>query len=1329
MKKIFVGIMVLALGLILVACGGNQAPVIEGAKDLEIAVGAAFDPLAGITASDKEDGNLTESIQVEGEVDVNTPGSYTVKYIVSDSKGKTHEISITVVVKAEEILEGYAQHTNFSLKFADTDTKAAFFAAAENYMIENVIGGVPMYTAASRTIFSDRIQLFSETHNSIMGFGVAFSKMNKDDTHVKMDNGQPGNANEYTYRSWIQTEPSTLNHWIYDDEASSDILGYVLDGLYRFVWNADKTGYAVEPSMASDVPQPVEPQQIGEKTASRTWRVPIRDGLKWYFHDDLTEIPEGWATDIKAKDFVDTYKFAMENKMFRAISGGGDFIKQGIVKASDFVAGRADWDEVGIKVVGENEDQIEFKFNELMTEWEIKYWLSGFVTTPIHFGLYDSLKNAQGNSTYGTKAERIAYTGPYKISEWEDGKVIRLVRNEDWHTRPHNEGLYHYTGYSFVKLADANIAMQEFELGKLDSVGVPTTFIDKYKDDARVKIAPDAATQRLVINGLGTVENLKKVFPESDYVPEPILGYLEMRQALMWGLNRKALAEAQKTVTPAVHYFSTAYMLDAESGIAVRETEQSKAFDSNYSLENAGYSPDAAKILFKEAVAKAIADGHYKKGTAAAPTIIKLEVTTHAIEATAFFLKSLIQEYNKLLVDDENHVKVVLEAKYVEFPNSYYDFFMPGKYQLGTGGISGSTLDAPGFLDVFADDNRGGFTLDWGADTSTANITVKYKLDGEEVEEIWSFNAIVSAFSGTVNVRNGIVYSSDLGKAEEDRDSIVAPTPVVNEKGVQLALPKAGTHNKSEITWVSDNPEYIDNTGEVLKVPATGNVTVKLTATIKLGEATTTAVFEVVLTQPFKLTLPEGASASVVTTVDGEEELTPIKDLTKVLVGKVRVTLPVAENQVIYKLTDSGVDVTSQVNGNDYTFDISSDVEIELVLRNLNVYTVKYQFEGGALFTYAEVLEGGKAESLALPRDLVALVAPDKVQDGWKVSGGSKFDFNTVVYKDLVLEPNFVDPAADDVIVRFNSFDGTFVPLQVLPNDTELRFVELLKPSLPGFTFVGWYLDEALTQPLVTSENLDKTLDELFSSEAEVELFAKYGEAAKIEFFELVEDEENKPQIYAGKTIYSAIGVNTNVLTLFAPQAKGKIFKGWYTDDKLTTEFAHHELTKDIKLYAKFADAWDVTFDLDGGLIGPRTEVVVKLEIVLDADEKEIPVEIGANLPAAPVKPGYIFTGWVLGIEEFDAGSEVSSDLIVKATYRSLVHKVYFEGEDLGRVVLREVDDGQLVELPNPLPIVPEGKVLKFYNADDNQEFDFTTPITENLVIIVQLEDAAPVTP
>lgn len=97
------------LGLLfLIACSGevetNSPPSIAGVLDQTVEVGAEVDFLNGVTASDPEDGDLTASIEVDSSlVDLETVGTYSVTYSVSDSDGLLSEVTATITVnpKAE----------------------------------------------------------------------------------------------------------------------------------------------------------------------------------------------------------------------------------------------------------------------------------------------------------------------------------------------------------------------------------------------------------------------------------------------------------------------------------------------------------------------------------------------------------------------------------------------------------------------------------------------------------------------------------------------------------------------------------------------------------------------------------------------------------------------------------------------------------------------------------------------------------------------------------------------------------------------------------------------------------------------------------------------------------------------------------------------------------------------------------------------------------------------------------------------------------------------------------------------------------------------------
>lgn len=77
----------------------NEVPVIN-AEDKTLTVGDKFDPMDGVTATDKEDGDLTDQIEIaKNTVDTSKAGLYSVTYKVTDKDGASVEKSINVVVK------------------------------------------------------------------------------------------------------------------------------------------------------------------------------------------------------------------------------------------------------------------------------------------------------------------------------------------------------------------------------------------------------------------------------------------------------------------------------------------------------------------------------------------------------------------------------------------------------------------------------------------------------------------------------------------------------------------------------------------------------------------------------------------------------------------------------------------------------------------------------------------------------------------------------------------------------------------------------------------------------------------------------------------------------------------------------------------------------------------------------------------------------------------------------------------------------------------------------------------------------------------------------
>lgn len=102
----------------------NAIPTIN-ASDKTLTVGDIFDPLKDVTASDKEDGNITEKVEVlSNDVDTSKAGTYTVIYKVTDSKGASSTKAITVTVKAKDT-QNPTTDDNKKPSATDTDKKPA----------------------------------------------------------------------------------------------------------------------------------------------------------------------------------------------------------------------------------------------------------------------------------------------------------------------------------------------------------------------------------------------------------------------------------------------------------------------------------------------------------------------------------------------------------------------------------------------------------------------------------------------------------------------------------------------------------------------------------------------------------------------------------------------------------------------------------------------------------------------------------------------------------------------------------------------------------------------------------------------------------------------------------------------------------------------------------------------------------------------------------------------------------------------------------------------------------------------------------------------------
>ncbi|MBP3799900.1 MAG: DUF5011 domain-containing protein [Bacilli bacterium] len=107
----------------------NDKPVIN-ATNKTIKEGTTIDLKSLATATDKEDGDLTNKIVVEGTVSINTPGKYTITYKVTDSFNQT--TTKQIIIEVIKDLEPVITASDITLKEGTTYNLLTGVSATDN---------------------------------------------------------------------------------------------------------------------------------------------------------------------------------------------------------------------------------------------------------------------------------------------------------------------------------------------------------------------------------------------------------------------------------------------------------------------------------------------------------------------------------------------------------------------------------------------------------------------------------------------------------------------------------------------------------------------------------------------------------------------------------------------------------------------------------------------------------------------------------------------------------------------------------------------------------------------------------------------------------------------------------------------------------------------------------------------------------------------------------------------------------------------------------------------------------------------------------------------
>lgn len=767
MKKYAILIQMIIVLILLQGCGlfNNQVqngPIITGSETITLEVNQEYpDWKSLISAYDEEDGNIviTDSMIDATAVDHALEGSYQVIYKVKDSDNNSTTFILEVHVISPTYQ--YAQGT-YDLSTLDGSSKAMIYNVMETYLLENVIGGVPLYRTNQFYMFSERVELFSETYNPIFGFGHDFSNLLSDDSHVLLDDETYGEENQYTFRSTYKYTIESDMWNPYKTDIPQEMIDYMHGSLYTYEIDDSFSGFNYKEELAKELPIAVNAEQMNGQTYAHIWQIPVKDDLMWSFHPNIdTEyLPEQYQV-LDASDFLWTWQTAIKESWFRAVSSGNDFISQGILNAEAYKNGLiTDIDQVGLRLATNRDNTLEIEFEDAKSYDDIIFMFAQKDKSPLNEELYDFV-DKQMAIPFGTAPETIASSGPYMLESVDLDQTVHFVRNENYVYK----ALYHYTGIQF-RLMNEIEAFQTFLDGKLDMAIVPREEALNHVQDERMIGVPNSTTFRLLINGFSSDEQRDAYFnfqelPENyrNWELEPILQYKEMKQALYSSIDRLQFSDL---FAPAYTYYANHYIVDIDGtsiygnplGIELLNTYNQDAFDI-----------EKARQLFHQAIEKAMTDGYYtneiENATKETPYFIPIELTYSEAQNSQYIdlIMSIAAQLEDNLYDHQLNVGVEIILNAVEFPSVYYDYITIGQTDLAIGGLSGMSI--PQDLNQFRDDQKM-YPLNFGIDTSTANIEIKYiNVDGDYVYEIWSFNAMCEALKGEVVIIDGVMSENE----------------------------------------------------------------------------------------------------------------------------------------------------------------------------------------------------------------------------------------------------------------------------------------------------------------------------------------------------------------------------------------------------------------------------------------------------------------------------------------------------------------------------------------------------------------------------------------
>lgn len=227
---------------------------------------------------------------------------------------------------------------------------------------------------------------------------------------------------------------------------------------------------------AKGVATPAMAESWEQSEDGKTWTFKIRKNAKWSNGDPVT-----------AKDFEYSWKRTLNPETASQYG----YVMYDIEGASDYNNGKVDnADNVGVKALDDNTLQV--KLNRRVN------YFDQLMSFCVFFPQNQKFVEAQGDKN-GTTAENTVYNGPFTMSTWKMADLCVLSKNDNYW----DKDTVKLNKVNLKVVKDPNAAVNLYETGGIDVVGLTSEHVDKYKDSKEFMTTKKAETYFLMLNNKG----------------------------------------------------------------------------------------------------------------------------------------------------------------------------------------------------------------------------------------------------------------------------------------------------------------------------------------------------------------------------------------------------------------------------------------------------------------------------------------------------------------------------------------------------------------------------------------------------------------------------------------------------------------------------------------------------------------------------------------------------------------------------------------------------------------------------------------------------------